>query len=114
MPEAAPTLTTFELLDVILRAHDLLHLGKAEEAHEVLHGVCLDMEPMQAGTPRRLDFDAAFRTACRKNRVEAGYLLVLPAPLPGQPHRVALHSGGAQRASKLIDTLVIEGMKRHG
>jgi len=91
------------LKEIALQAHDALHRGDVEGAHQLLHRICEGTESFVAATvPRRLDFDHAFRTACRKHGAEAGYLLLIPQP--GGSAR--FHVGGVQAPARLLDRAV--------
>jgi hypothetical protein len=66
-----------DLMEFCAQVHNQLHLGNVGEAHELLHkalaGERIDMVTI-APFLQRLDFDAAFRTACRKNGAVACYV----------------------------------------
>lgn len=65
-------------IESVMQAHDRLHKGDVAAAHELLHKA-LGVEneaPDTAPLAHRLGFDAAFRTACRKNGVRAAYVLI--------------------------------------
>lgn len=92
-----------EITEVLAQAHDALHKGQNDVAHELLHkalGVDNDIEFPVAQIAHRFGFDQAFRTACRKNGVRAMYLLVDTVDRGG---KARLLSGGDAELCRVMD-----------
>lgn len=85
-----------ETMAVIHKAHDLLHQGDIEGAHEALHcGVNrqpLKREDAATGPAALLAFSVAFSALCREHKVAAAFLAIMPRPGQGED---SLQVGGA-------------------
>lgn len=95
-----------DLKEFILQAYDLLHKGRVEEAHEVLHkalGVDNDAPSDHKPIGHRSGFDHAFRTACRKNGVRAMCVLIDSVD---QAKGTRLLSGGDADLCEFVDRAV--------
>ena len=95
-----------EWLESVYQAHDLLHKGMVEEAHEVLHklmGIDNDAPVDHRPIAHRQGFDQAFITACRKNGVRAAYVMIDTQDESGV---VRLLGGGDAQLSSVIDRAV--------
>jgi hypothetical protein len=94
------------ITECLWQAHDQMHKGNHEAAHEMIHkGLGIDNEdtPFPAAPGRhRLDFDTAFRTACRKNGAKAMYVLVDGVSEKGS----RLLSGGDAELVAFIDEMI--------
>lgn len=95
-----------ELLEIVAQAHDQLHKDDVGQAHALLHrglGIEESTDPLpSAPLAPTLDFDAAFRTACRKHGVRAMFVAIYPAPEKG-PHAVRVLSGGDADLCRMFD-----------
>lgn len=91
--------------DIVAAAHDRLHKGAIDEAHELLHkalGVENDAAPVERKLVHLRNFDAAFRTACKKNGVRAMYIVV--ESTDGRHARLV--TGGDADCCAIVDPLL--------
>lgn len=89
--------------EYVVQAHDQLHKGDVGQAHEMLHkamGIDNDTQLPAAPMSHMMDFDAAFRTACRKNNRRAMYLVIDGIDANG---RARILSGGDAELCALFD-----------
>ena len=68
-----------EAVEAISQAHDQLHKGNVDQAHELIHkamGIDNSVEMPARPIAHRRGFDRAFIKACRKHEVKAAFVLV--------------------------------------
>lgn len=83
-------------LELVYQAHQKLHDGDINACHELLHQACGIVNDMPAGQVAPLShwhkFEQAFATACRKNGVQAAFVIMQPHA--DDPDRVRIVAGG--------------------
>lgn len=92
------------LVEHIAQAHDRLHKGDVEEAHELLHQALGSGEIDATVRPlsHRDKFDRAFRDLCVRHAVAASYILVDEI---GGDGRARLLSGGDALLTSQLDEI---------
>lgn len=98
--------------EMIRQAHDRLHKGDIEAAHQFLHKA-LGMpdetpEPVK-GLSRYGGFEQAFVTASRKHRVLAAWVVFEPDP--ARPGMARLLAGGNADACAALKSILGKGAK---
>lgn len=97
----------------VLKAHELLHQNKHEEAENILHDIiCGNTASMQSKTlesgkvqSEMQQFDQEFRMLCTRTKIEAAYVAQVNLMQSDGSIRVSWISGGIGWMSKIIDTI---------
>ncbi len=100
------------MAEIVANAHDQLHKEQVEKAHELLHlALGVDNESDAAEDlglfVDKRSFDHAFRTACRKNKMRAAYVLLEKTDTAGKQVRII--TGGDAGVCQVVDHVLRRG-----
>lgn len=103
--------STEALSQAVSVIHDELHKGNVAEAHIACHkALGIEDGPVDPGGRKFFrSFDIAFNTACRKNGVDACYV-IFDHDNPAEPRKVRVLMGGSVYALKLLKPALQAGM----
>lgn len=102
-------------LNAIHTAHELLHKGNVDQAHEVMHMALLgESKSIKAIDKNEVAFDLAFRDISVQFGIEAAYVRFVPMGKVAEGHQVSIRTGGHVRQNTILEKMLATADKKIG